>query len=407
MTLAAVGLATAVWAGPARAVDDTVLCGALNEEGKCAGTYLPAGTDLQATSSKVTFKAPVSEVACEAEIAGDTEAEGGEPRLPVDVTKLAFSGCAIVGGGSCTINVVSAGETAGAFADEASPGDGDLLLHGSPSPTLSISSCGLLSGCTYYAAGSDERIGEGKSPLLPLEFEGGSPATLTASAASFVSSSGFFCGASTLSGVFTVQKPTGGWMFAAKRVKLCQKEEIANCKNWYLIGTAMAAGLLKETTATFKYKFEGAAKTISCATGSLTAKVGLPGDGFRAGTLEGLTFGCEKECSVALKNAPLEMVFMPDGNVGDGVLRLYKDKSGPRLSVGCTSAPKHSCEYESILIDGKFVGGRDPLWIVSSEFPMKSATSDEGCSAPLEISATFQFSQPTSSGVPLMFISKG
>jgi hypothetical protein len=193
---------------------------------------------------------------------------------------------------------------------------------------------------------------------------------------------------------------------AIKATELCKSEEINPCKTPYAEGTVLAAQLSPSTSATFKYQFEGAQKTIACTESNLTAAIGQHVGLELSGEMNPLVFPvCEKECSGGALNAPFEIRISPDGNMGNGFLRLFKPASGPIFYAGCDG--KHSCAYTSSSLSGNITGGKDATWLVADTLSTKLGISDKGCGASLTVNAKYLFYKPVVGVQPQMWVSAG
>lgn len=403
LLLATIVLITGALAGvsSAYAVEFTGLCNeAPTEDVYCPGEYHPEGTEILA-SSEVTISSNLIsfEVTCESTVEGVTLAERGEPLLAAEVTNLTFDLCTRTGGGECIVTPIALPYQASFLANEEALGDGTMFVYGTGSPpAVTLSSCGIGSGCTLAVAENDELIEEGGVNLARVAVAGGSPATLTANA---VELNGGICGTATWSATYTVSAPTPLFVVPQPSVKLCQKNE-KPCTAIYPSGTTLEA--LGLPNASFEYVFKKVKTKVECGAsklvGSTTAKEGLAYVPGKTSTLEFTK--CSSGCTVEALNTPYRMEISPAGK-GNGVMLLTKEAAGsPKLKINC---PGHACAYEAGTIPGSIAGGVAPKYNVNQKLPLLVVgESHMDCSGELVFVHSWGFIEPKVGGIPTMWV---
>jgi len=257
--IAALALTALVGAGSASAVE-TTLCKSAVDSPYCeAGDRYAAGTSLKATASSFQIKTTIGTIKCSSTLEG-TAQEKGNP-LAIQSVSWTLTKCSM-SGTNCTASV---GGSTSANLAWTSQDDGTLTQ---PEGTWFVT-CGGFTHCTYSV------------PAITVQ--GGSPATLSATAVPLKTLGGFLCHAQNdFSATYSVSSPAPAHVAKAEAppvpTKLCKAAE-SPCKaeNQYPSGTALKSGshimTIKTNISTITCNGEIEAETTAAQGAPLPVKV--------------------------------------------------------------------------------------------------------------------------------------
>ncbi len=301
------------------------------------------------------------------------------------------------------------------LADKTSPGYGTVFVHDSGSqPAVTLSSCGIASGCTFSVAEKDEHVGGGATELAKLSATGGGPATLTATEAKLKSS--FFCGSTAKwSGVYAVESPASAFLVNQEATKLCKKSTVDPCGEAYPKDTILEA----TGPTTFGFKHNNVLQTVKCNKGVLSGKTNAEAGAPLRGEVGGWTFAeCPKSCSVSsnLATTPAEMDLAAIGK-GNGLIGLRSQKGKLfEFTVKCTEPTAFECVYRkfffayekqgmTVVKDSTMTGGEPATW-AGKGFELEFFKGDK-CGMTSSFEFSYTFAKPETGGKAKAWLSLG
>jgi len=207
----------------------------------------------------------------------------------------------------------------------------------------------------------------------------------------------------TLAGVSVLKGSIGGEpdpliVEALNLTKLCQD---LLCNTVFGSGTVLeGAGTGK---AVFEYKVGGNPVKAECAESAIKSKTNAKEKLFLPATTSILSFNMCGGCTVVAANLNYKTTIRGLGG-GDGAFEMMQSGAKP-IKLEIKTCNGETCIYERNAMVGKLSGG-EPATLTLTKTPFIALGKGSGgnCGIPLEVTNTYQFSEPKVGGVPKVFV---
>lgn len=185
---------------------------------------------------------------------------------------------------------------------------------------------------------------------------------------------------------------------AQKMTMLCH--ELA-CKTVFAAGTVLkGAGTGK---AVFNYKIGGNPVKAECAESAIQSTTNAEEDLFLPATTSVLSFNMCGGCAVVAANLNYKTTIKGLGG-GNGSFQMLQSGNKP-IKIEIKTCNGETCIYERIAMVGTLTGGEPAsLTLTKTPFNVLGKGSGANCGTPLEVTNTYQFSEPKVGGVPKVFV---
>ena len=184
---------------------------------------------------------------------------------------------------------------------------------------------------------------------------------------------------------------------AMKMTMLCHDPE---CKTVFAGGTVVeGTGVGK---AIFEYKIGGNQKKVECEVSVIKTTTNAKEALFLPATTSILSFNMCGGCTAVAANLNYKTEIKGEGG-GNGSFQMLQSGAKPiKLEVTCNG---ETCIFERIAMVGTLTGG-EPATLTLTKTPFKVLGKGSGanCGGPLEVTNTYQLSEPKVGGVPKVFV---